>query len=86
MMAFEMTNLSCLSYTLGFTIWHYKTADNMKNVMAKGYIRDEMEMINVGDVIIINSDIHETIETKMVSVISSFCGNVEIKNLGGANE
>ena len=40
-MAFDIRNLGVISYTLGFTQWHYKSNnDNITEITQDGYFND----------------------------------------------
>ena len=53
-MAYRSNNLSVLSYTNGFTQWHYKTEDNVYAIQAPGYFSKAADMLNVNDLIFAN--------------------------------
>jgi hypothetical protein len=56
-MAFDPKNLSALAYANGFTLWHYRTGDNMADVSAAGYFNAASAMLRVGDFVIANAGI-----------------------------
>ena len=47
-MAFRIRDLSVLSCTQGFTVWHYK-APALADVFAPGYFDDAADMLATGD-------------------------------------
>ena len=53
-MAFQNKNLSVIAYANGFTLWHYKTEDTMQELLS-GYFTTVADLMNVGDIIIINA-------------------------------
>jgi outer membrane protein assembly factor BamB len=55
-MAFALRNLSVLAYANGFTLWHYKSAnDNQKIVGLPGYFGEAGDMLSAGDIVIISA-------------------------------
>ena len=65
-MAYDTDNLNPLSYTNGFTLWHYRTQDKEKDILSDGYFDDTK--LAPGDAIIINFEEDGIIKTKMHSV------------------
>lgn len=55
-MAFDASNLSCLAYANGFTLWHYTTIDAAAVVDSAGYFNDAVDRMRVGDFILANVD------------------------------
>lgn len=53
-MAFKNKDLSVLVYANGFTIWHYKTDDQLHEVLS-GYFNPVSDMMNKNDMIILNT-------------------------------
>ena len=53
-MAFKNKNLSLLVYANGFTIWHYKTDDQLDELLS-GYFDPVSYMMNKNDMIILNT-------------------------------
>ncbi|MDR3126173.1 MAG: hypothetical protein LBT92_00905 [Rickettsiales bacterium] len=45
----DSKNLSVLSYSNGFTLWHYKTDDDRAAVMGPGYFSVMAGVFNPGD-------------------------------------
>jgi hypothetical protein len=62
-MAFQIRNISVLSYANGFTHWHYKTSDDIDTINSEGYFNSIFDMVNIGDVIIINPNINQIEKT-----------------------
>lgn len=56
-MAFEVANLTSLSYGNGFTMWHYKTDDNINEVSARNYFLNDIysNCIRDNDMVIVHS-------------------------------
>lgn len=53
-MAFMNRNLSVIAYANGFTLWHYTTGDEIKEVEDPSYFTKVWTLMNTGDIIIIN--------------------------------
>lgn len=53
-MAFANKNLSVLAYANGFTMWHYKTDDQL-NELLDGYFNPVSDLMNKNDMIILNT-------------------------------
>ena len=53
-MSFQSKNFSVLAYSNGFTLWHYTTKDNNKDVFTNGYFNDGADMLRTGDMIMMN--------------------------------
>ena len=65
-MAFLIRNLSVLAYANGFTLWHYKSAeDTREQISAANYMAGAADMLSRGDVILANA----TDGTRMLVVI-----------------
>ncbi|MBQ8294118.1 MAG: hypothetical protein IJX89_01905 [Alphaproteobacteria bacterium] len=54
-MAFQNKNLSVIAYANGFTLWHYSASETLSTIAANGYFNDVKTLMNIGDIIIINS-------------------------------
>jgi hypothetical protein len=77
-MAFSLRNLSVLAYAQGFTLWHYKSADeNLIAVSAPGYFEDAADMFAAGDMMMISA----TDGGRMV-VMTQFGNRLEAASLG----
>ena len=48
-------NLSVVAYANGFTIWHYKTADKLDDLMKNYFTGNVADLMNVNDMFIINA-------------------------------
>lgn len=53
-MSFQNKNLSVLSYTNGFTLWHYTTQDVLDDVLSETYFAPVKALLNTGDIMLIN--------------------------------
>lgn len=53
-MAFQNKNMSVIAYASGFTLWHYKTEDSIKDLKEK-YFEVVADLMAVGDMLIINA-------------------------------
>lgn len=53
-MAFKSKNLSLLAYANGFTVWHYKTGDQLHEVLS-GYFNPVSDLMDKNDMIILNT-------------------------------
>lgn len=65
-MSLALSNLSVLAYANNFTLWHYTTVDSA--VTAGGYFNNAVDMMRVGDLIIVNIDTDGTPSTKLYIV------------------
>jgi hypothetical protein len=53
-MAFSLRNLSVLAYANGFTLWHYKSAnDNLAKAAEPGYFADAADLMAEGDMVML---------------------------------
>ncbi len=53
-MAFQNKNLSVIAYANGFTLWHYKESATLATITASGYFSSLKNLMNTGDMILIN--------------------------------
>ena len=52
-MAFTVRNLSVLAYAQGFTLWHYKAAeDGIAEVAAPDFFEEAADMLAAGDMLL----------------------------------
>ena len=77
-MAFITTDLSVLAYANNFTLWHYTTVDNTAAIEAAGYMDKAVDMLRVGDLIIMNIDTDGTPATKFYIVTGNTGSSVTI--------
>ncbi len=64
-MAFDARDLSVLNYANGFTLWHYRTGDDLTEILAdcaptritdrRAYFASAHEVLRAGDIMIVNS-------------------------------
>lgn len=80
-MAYQPQNLSALSYSNGFTLWHYRSTDAAAVIDTAGYFNPAAAMLRAGDFVFVNAGIEET-PTHGVMVITSNNGTrVDASNL-----
>ncbi len=65
-MSLALSDLSVLAYANNFTLWHYTTVDSA--VTSGGYFNNAVDMMRVGDLIIVNIDTDGTPSTKLYIV------------------
>lgn len=53
---FKASNLSVLAYANNFTIWHYVSDDQHSTVVSEKYFDKAVDMMRVGDMLILNAD------------------------------
>jgi hypothetical protein len=80
---FDPKNLSVLAYSNGFTLWHYKTIDPATDIDTEGYFNDVSNVVNVGDLIIANTDTDGTTgaNTGFFVVLSNTNSVVDVANI-----
>ena len=79
-MAFKIQNLSVLSYANGFTLWHYRTADDNKTAVdTEGYFNVASDMMRPNDMVIVNT----ASETGIVIINKNNNGVVDTTDFGG---
>ena len=67
-MAYDPHGLFVLSYASGFTLWHYNTADKLREVRQDGYFDAAREMFRDGDRLYVNVRRNE-----QVTAAQDFC-------------
>ena len=77
-MALTLSDLSVLAYANNFTLWHYTTVDNSTAVEAASYFNNASDMMNVGDLIIVNLDTDGTPATDFYIVTANTGGAVTV--------
>lgn len=50
-MAFQNKNLSVIAYANGFTMWHYKTEDQLEELL-NGYFDSVSDLMNKNDMLV----------------------------------
>ena len=78
-MAFKNKNMSVIAYANGFTLWHYKSDDNMQIISMNGYFMPIHSLMAIGDIIIINAQDGTAI--KAVKKMDSSSSVLEVGNL-----
>lgn len=68
-MAFQNKNLSVIAYANGFTLWHYKEDATLATITASGYFSSLKNLMNTGDIILINGSNGSAI--KVITVTES---------------
>lgn len=53
-MAFQNKNLNVIAFVNSFTIWHYKTDDQLSELL-DGYFNPVSDLMNKNDMIILNT-------------------------------
>ena len=66
-MAFQNKNLSVIAYANGFTLWHYKESATLATITASGYFSSLKNLMNTGDIILINGSNGSTIKVVTVA-------------------
>ena len=55
-MAFAIRNLSVLAYANGFTLWHYRGAEEpLAAINAAGFFADAADMLCTGDIVMVSA-------------------------------
>ena len=54
-MSFSASDLSALTSANGFTLWHYRTADDRATVLAPGYFASASQHLLPGDIVIVQA-------------------------------
>ena len=75
-MSLKLSDLSVLAYANNFTLWHYKTED--ADVTVANYFDNAADMMNVGDLIIGNTDTDGSPDTTFYVVTGNAGGSVTI--------
>lgn len=52
---FANKNLNVIAYANGFTMWHYKSTDDLETIMTDNYFQNIYRLCATGDLIIVNS-------------------------------
>ncbi len=74
-MSYKSSDLSVLAYANNFTLWHYTTIDNTATVTGAGYFNAAVDMMRIGDLVVINIDTDGTPSTKLY-VVTGNTGSV----------
>ncbi|MCB1968785.1 MAG: hypothetical protein H6851_08875 [Geminicoccaceae bacterium] len=80
-MTCEPKALSALSYTNGFTLWHYRTPDGMTQVDDAGYFNTAASMLRTGDFIFVNANVNTAPSHGMVVVVANDNASVDVSDI-----
>lgn len=80
-MAYEAKNLSAISYSNGFTLWHYRTADLVASVDNASYFDSASSMLREGDFIFVNAGMGTAPTHGVVVVVANQNGTVDVSNV-----
>lgn len=76
-MAFQTNDLSVLAYANGFTLWHYRTADEEGGY---DYFDPAHGMLRTGDIIMANFNVDGEIRSGLLAVSSNAGGRVRCRS------
>ena len=85
-MAYLSKNLSVLSYSNGFTLWHYTTPDAEAVVGTDGYFNSASEMLRVGDMIIANVETDGAMKAVILLVNAIAFGAVNVVSISAVEK
>lgn len=54
-MAYLPSNLCVLSYTNGFTFWHYRSSDPIDDIVDPAYFHGATALLRIGDFMFVNA-------------------------------
>lgn len=80
-MSFESKNLSALSYSNGFTLWHYRTADLVAIVDNADYFNGAQSMLREGDFVFVNAGVDTTPTHGVVVVVANQNDSIDVSNV-----
>lgn len=80
-MAYESKNLSALSYSNGFTLWHYRTADLVVTVDDADYFNGASSMLREGDFIFVNAGVDNAPTHGVVVVVANQNDSIDVSNV-----
>lgn len=80
-MAYQPQNLSALSYSNGFTLWHYRSGDLASDIDNSGYFSAAANMLRVGDFVLVNAGINSTPVHGVMVITANANGVVDATNL-----
>ena len=69
-MAFQPRDWSVIAYANGFTLWHYKTKDYLKDIQDGYFPKNALDLMNVDDIMIINAG--DTTGIRVVKSLAPF--------------
>lgn len=69
-------------YANGFTMWHYKSADSVGDVLSAGYFDPAADMLRIGDFLFANLEIDRVGQNDLLVVTRNTLGVVDIATPG----
>ena len=54
-MAFAIRNLSVLAYAQGFTLWHYKADETLRQLAEPGFFDQAADVLTSGDLMMVSA-------------------------------
>jgi hypothetical protein len=82
---YQSSGLSAISYANGFTLWHYRTPDELAEVLSYGYFATASKMLRPGDFIMLNASMGvEALEHAVLVVVSTSPSHVDVKRMVAA--
>ncbi|MGF1562549.1 MAG: hypothetical protein ACFB3T_10260 [Geminicoccaceae bacterium] len=81
-MAFQLDNLSALTYANGFTFWHYCTEDPISAVTASGYLDAADGFLRAGDLVVAHRR-SETSPEHALLVVTAAATPIQTQALAG---
>ena len=80
-MTYNSSGLSAISYSNGFTLWHYRTEDSANKLAYAGYFDGASKMLRPGDFMMVNAGIKTTPAHGFLAVTSNEAGKVSVSEL-----
>lgn len=78
-MAYDYNSLSVVAPAAnGFTLWSYKTADDVTDVLQTGYFDQDAVLLRAGDVLYLSASIGETPAVAQLAITRSQDGVVDV--------
>ncbi len=81
MATIDSKNLSVLAYANGFTLWHYTTTDTEAEVLTANYFDEISNIVNIGDMVMLNADTDGTPANGMLVITGNASGVVTAETL-----
>lgn len=69
-------------YANGFTMWHYKSADSVDDVLAAGYFDPASDMLRVGDFLFANLEFDDAGQNGLLVVAYNNTGSINVSPPG----
>lgn len=67
-------------------MWHYKTADQVADVLASGYFDPARDMLRVGDFVFANLDFDNAGQNGLLIVVHNNTGSISVSPPGFSSE